>query len=146
MPKGQQTQGVPRQRPVSCRFCRTRKLRCSRDAPCSNCVSRGLHCDLETSTAQRSSESNTLKSDTLQRIQRLERLIGTQRLEPEEDSEQTNSCKSSSIAPSEPHIQHRSAFSPQIQDLANDAARLERLYTGEGPSVSSYKFNNFECL
>ncbi|KAH7039897.1 uncharacterized protein B0I36DRAFT_3200 [Microdochium trichocladiopsis] len=36
----------PRQRPVSCRFCRTRKLRCSREAPCSNCVSRDIHCDL----------------------------------------------------------------------------------------------------
>lgn len=36
----------PRQRPVSCTFCRTRKLRCNRQYPCSNCTSRGVICEL----------------------------------------------------------------------------------------------------
>lgn len=34
----------PRQRPISCKLCRQRKLRCSRVFPCSNCVCRGLEC------------------------------------------------------------------------------------------------------
>ena len=34
----------PRQRPISCQFCRMRKLRCSRIFPCSNCTSRGVTC------------------------------------------------------------------------------------------------------
>src|SRR5687767_3072557 len=38
----------PRQRPVSCVFCRTRKLRCNRQYPCSNCTSRGVICELGT--------------------------------------------------------------------------------------------------
>ncbi|KAF5597533.1 zinc finger transcription factor YRR1 [Fusarium pseudocircinatum] len=37
----------PRQRPVSCNFCRVRKLRCSREFPCSNCTSRGVQCQAQ---------------------------------------------------------------------------------------------------
>ncbi|KAL2415430.1 putative transcription factor lepB [Exophiala dermatitidis] len=35
----------PRQEPVSCQFCRSKKLKCDRQQPCSNCVTRGLPCD-----------------------------------------------------------------------------------------------------
>lgn len=35
-----------RSRPVSCHFCRTKKLRCSRDFPCTNCTSREIACHL----------------------------------------------------------------------------------------------------
>ncbi|BAE56818.1 unnamed protein product [Aspergillus oryzae RIB40] len=34
-----------RQLPVSCQLCRSMKLKCSRDQPCSNCVSRGVTCE-----------------------------------------------------------------------------------------------------
>ncbi|KAM6509473.1 hypothetical protein FALCPG4_017127 [Fusarium falciforme] len=33
-----------RKRPISCHFCRMRKLRCNREFPCSNCTSRGVAC------------------------------------------------------------------------------------------------------
>ncbi|KAF2686189.1 hypothetical protein K458DRAFT_363820 [Lentithecium fluviatile CBS 122367] len=33
-----------RQEPVSCQFCRQKKLRCSRESPCSNCVARNIKC------------------------------------------------------------------------------------------------------
>ncbi|KAH0835327.1 putative Zn(II)2Cys6 transcription factor [Fonsecaea pedrosoi] len=35
----------PRQEPISCQFCRSKKLKCNRQHPCSNCASRGLACD-----------------------------------------------------------------------------------------------------
>jgi hypothetical protein len=35
---------APRQDPVSCQTCRTRKLKCNRQNPCSNCVSRCVDC------------------------------------------------------------------------------------------------------
>lgn len=35
----------PRQRPISCKLCRQRKLRCSRIFPCSNCTCRGVVCE-----------------------------------------------------------------------------------------------------
>ncbi|KAF2717586.1 hypothetical protein K431DRAFT_232806 [Polychaeton citri CBS 116435] len=34
----------PRQEPVSCQLCRSRKLKCSRQQPCSNCEARGVLC------------------------------------------------------------------------------------------------------
>lgn len=34
-----------RQNPVSCSFCRSKKLKCDRVSPCSNCVARGIDCD-----------------------------------------------------------------------------------------------------
>lgn len=45
-PDGRGVRASRQQPPVSCRFCRTRKLRCNREQPCSNCISRGLPCQL----------------------------------------------------------------------------------------------------
>jgi len=44
--KGYHYQPYQRQRPVSCHFCRTRKLRCNRESPCSNCTARDITCHL----------------------------------------------------------------------------------------------------
>lgn len=35
---------LPRQDPVSCQFCRSKKLKCDRRQPCSNCSARGVTC------------------------------------------------------------------------------------------------------
>jgi hypothetical protein len=35
----------PRQEPVSCSFCRSKKLKCDRLSPCSNCATRRISCD-----------------------------------------------------------------------------------------------------
>lgn len=35
-----------RKRPVSCHFCRSRKLRCDRQSPCTSCQTRGVQCTL----------------------------------------------------------------------------------------------------
>lgn len=35
----------PRQVPVSCQLCRSMKLKCNREQPCSNCSSRGITCE-----------------------------------------------------------------------------------------------------
>lgn len=70
-----------RKRPVSCHFCRSRKLRCSRRFPCPNCTSRGIACELYASQpADPQPESvvgdagpNNL--DILARLQRLEDIV-----------------------------------------------------------------------
>ncbi|KAL1303213.1 hypothetical protein AAFC00_006631 [Neodothiora populina] len=44
-PEGSSTAKRRRQDPVSCSSCRGRKLKCSREQPCSNCIARGFECD-----------------------------------------------------------------------------------------------------
>lgn len=39
------TQQRSRQDPVSCESCRKKKLKCSRQHPCTNCTSRGIVCE-----------------------------------------------------------------------------------------------------
>ncbi|CAD6446006.1 66310165-71bb-4297-b1b6-a86131eefc64 [Sclerotinia trifoliorum] len=46
---------VRRQDPVSCQFCRTKKLKCDRKFPCSNCHSRKLSCTSAATSADPSS-------------------------------------------------------------------------------------------
>lgn len=74
----------PRQRPVSCHFCRARKLRCSRVFPCTNCTSRGLPCPealdppslaQPADTQKASSVASIADADVLSRLERLEALL-----------------------------------------------------------------------
>lgn len=70
--------GVSRQRPVSCHFCRSRKLRCSRQFPCSNCSSRGLSCQLYSAhpvAKSRQDASDPRSEEILARLSRLEDLV-----------------------------------------------------------------------
>lgn len=39
----------PRQDPISCQLCRSKKLKCDRRQPCSNCVARGVTCQSQNS-------------------------------------------------------------------------------------------------
>lgn len=42
------TKRNPRQDPVSCQFCRKKKLKCDRQQPCSSCLTRRLQCSFRT--------------------------------------------------------------------------------------------------
>lgn len=72
-----------RSRPVSCQFCRSRKLRCSRQFPCPNCTSRGIPCQIDipsvASTGQIEESPNAspgkFQHDVLARLSRLEELV-----------------------------------------------------------------------
>ncbi|VUC38082.1 unnamed protein product [Clonostachys rosea] len=89
-----------RQRPVSCAFCRVRKLRCSRDFPCTNCASRGRQCPHPTddkdvhqaplNVSALVAAGNTLSPPSsagdgaiLSRLERLEALLATHTKEPQ---------------------------------------------------------------
>lgn len=64
--------------PVSCQSCRSKKLRCNRVQPCSNCTSRGITCQFLLSTRRRGIESpSTIQNNAqiLKRIERLESLV-----------------------------------------------------------------------
>lgn len=74
--------GSSRSRPVSCHFCRSRKLKCSRQFPCDNCTSRAIACHLYPAESRPSSiqdrfdgPSNSLNADLVARIRRLEEIV-----------------------------------------------------------------------
>jgi len=41
---GKETIKFRRQNPISCQFCRSKKLRCDRAQPCANCFARRINC------------------------------------------------------------------------------------------------------
>ncbi|KAF2095028.1 hypothetical protein NA57DRAFT_59782 [Rhizodiscina lignyota] len=64
----------PRQDPVSCQLCRSKKLKCDRRQPCSNCVARGVTCKSQNSTDAVSTATEPLPDNAkiLERLKRLE--------------------------------------------------------------------------
>ena len=130
MPKKHHLQGDSRRRPVSCHFCRSRKLRCSREAPCSNCISRSIRCGLEVTPGASPRKSSHAEPEVIDRLRKLEELLGNQ------DSQLDNSLKHSSES-SSTHAQqvHKSTTSPQIELLDKDVAWLESICGGKDLSV-----------
>ncbi|KAB8239309.1 Zn(II)2Cys6 transcription factor [Aspergillus alliaceus] len=72
----------PRQVPVSCQLCRSMKLRCNREQPCSNCLTRGVACErvpVMSSGAQLAQEQSSaptqIHDNILARLTRLEAIV-----------------------------------------------------------------------
>jgi hypothetical protein len=127
MPKDHQ---APRQRPVSCGFCRRRKLRCSRDAPCSNCVSRGVSCDLEDNIQQTASHSDEFsQSEILERLRRLEQLLAAQ--QPMPTGVQNHAPASKNASSDTCSTPAPANLASQIQSLGQDVALLESIYLSD---------------
>lgn len=73
-----------RKRPLSCHFCRSRKLRCNRQSPCANCESRGIRCTLYSTNAvetpivqapAQGTTSNGANPELMARLLRLEEVV-----------------------------------------------------------------------
>lgn len=69
--------GRNRPDPVSCRSCRSKKLKCDRVQPCSNCTARGITCNFLVPPQRQAETSSTAQSNAelLQRIERLETMV-----------------------------------------------------------------------
>jgi hypothetical protein len=61
--------------PISCQFCRSKKLRCNRVQPCSNCTVRGITCAFIIPPSTQRNEASSSNQALLDRIERLESLI-----------------------------------------------------------------------
>ncbi|KAF5667983.1 zinc finger transcription factor YRR1 [Fusarium circinatum] len=113
----------PRQRPVSCNFCRVRKLRCSREFPCSNCTSRGVQCQAQDPPRASGPSSRPVskraggsvsgggggsggtsstgkEADILSRLERLEALLAERTKETDSNSNSNLNSRTISSAPS----------------------------------------------
>ncbi|KAI0882322.1 fungal-specific transcription factor domain-containing protein [Annulohypoxylon maeteangense] len=62
-------------KPLSCTNCRARKLKCSREYPCSHCQRSGAECIFPTRKRIRKPRKNK-NSELLQRLSRLESIVG----------------------------------------------------------------------
>ncbi|KAF5234023.1 hypothetical protein FAUST_7802 [Fusarium austroamericanum] len=153
----------PRQRPVSCHFCRVRKLRCSRDFPCSNCTSRGVQCQSQdpprltgtgtaTTTApvsrpvaKRGDPPPTdREAEILNRLEKLEALLALRTNQTGSNPPATSIASSSACSSDDvprTRTQTRSsepshALPANVQNLTADALWLERTCLGPKPSDS----------
>lgn len=143
----------PRQRPISCHLCRVRKLRCSRQFPCSNCTSRGVVCQHEgvavtaaaaaAAASQQQVKSPVLKDmstmDLLARLERLESIVATQgreRTEPPPNQRETPKNESERSTHPSPATVSR-PVPPRLQRLTADALQLERTCSDQVLTVSS---------
>ncbi|KAI1455798.1 fungal-specific transcription factor domain-containing protein [Annulohypoxylon moriforme] len=72
-PSQHQHQHQPK--PLSCTNCRARKLKCSREHPCSHCQRSGAECIFPTRKRIRKPRKNK-NSELLQRLSRLESIVG----------------------------------------------------------------------
>ncbi|KAL6359595.1 hypothetical protein LRP88_07016 [Fusarium phalaenopsidis] len=140
----------PRQRPVSCHFCRVRKLRCSRDFPCSNCTSRGVPCrepqdpPRASAPAQRPIAKRTAvgagekekETDILSRLERLEALLAQQNKQPAPESQSSSALPSipEADAPPRPQQDSQLALPLNVQNLTDDALWLDRTCLGQKTS------------
>ena len=130
MPKDQEKQGA-RQRPISCRFCRSRKLRCSRESPCSNCVSRGIRCEVGNPVGSSPEARSSSDAALLERIRKLEDLLEKQNVQQIERTKQ-NFASPYTIPPNP----HNSDVSSQIGSLDSDVAWLQSICSDQDHSVN----------
>ncbi|KAJ4127260.1 hypothetical protein NW768_008888 [Fusarium equiseti] len=151
----------PRQRPVSCHFCRVRKLRCSREFPCSNCTSRGVQCQSQdpprltptaTTTASVSrpiakrgdAPPTDREADILSRLERLEALLAERNSQTDSNTPTASTASSSNygndaVSGTGRQTQPREPPRPlpaNVQNLTADALWLERTCLGPKPSDS----------
>jgi hypothetical protein len=63
--------------PVSCQSCRSKKLKCNRVQPCSNCTARGIHCKFLVRPGGQANTNSTShdNAELLERIARLESMV-----------------------------------------------------------------------
>lgn len=134
-----------RQRPISCQFCRVRKLRCSRQFPCSNCTSRGVPCrepqdplPVPRPAVRKTSSPSSAETDILSRLERLESLLAVRNKEAETAAKQKEpvaaSTGSSPVVVSTPSTS--TPLPPKVQHLTADALFLERTCLGPKLAVS----------
>lgn len=63
---------------VSCQLCRTKKLKCNRAQPCSNCIARGITCTflVPPQRGREAVSSTSSNEQLLRRVEQLESIVG----------------------------------------------------------------------
>ncbi|KAK3687555.1 hypothetical protein B0T22DRAFT_405289 [Podospora appendiculata] len=124
-----------RQRPVSCFFCRSRKLRCSRTQPCTNCTTRGIPCRSDNATSAAAPavpERDPVLLDVLERLRQVEQVVAKQDAVCSAAAAAATANGAAGIAdPMLAQSNLHTVLSPRLRHLNEDVAWLERLSMGQ---------------
>lgn len=148
MPLDKENGRLSRRTPVSCHFCRSRKLRCSREFPCENCSTRGINCQLEVCQPSESSGKKrkldpSEKDDprVLARLRRLEDIVlGKSHAASTSTSSETAIIRDVSL------LQTQANYKQEDRTRTTDAERLEREWFNQTWLVSSWIRTNRTSL
>lgn len=124
--------------PVSCQSCRSKKLKCNRVQPCSNCTARGITCKFLVPPQGETNTTSTSHSTTeiLERIERLESIVLKQTGSAHTPS--THTSDDGYVARQEPRYRSESAMvsvSNIHQKQDQDSRLLENIGTREDSLV-----------
>ncbi|KAE8154889.1 hypothetical protein BDV25DRAFT_147157 [Aspergillus avenaceus] len=120
----------PRQMPVSCQLCRSMKLKCNRERPCSNCVTRGVPCEQAGSvphapptTSPQTSSSDGSKEEILARLKRLEDIVLRSHAARDKDNVPGATAPQSPASPS--YISEGEGVSRWLENVGTRLASVE---------------------
>lgn len=115
IPSSIMKRGRTRPDPVSCQSCRSKKLKCNRIQPCSNCSARGINCSFIAPPQRETETTSTINNlpEILGRIERLESIV-LQNVPVEAYSKD---------ALNDEHRTRRQAFTSDSEDAISDIHR-----------------------
>ncbi|KAF1990270.1 hypothetical protein K402DRAFT_225764 [Aulographum hederae CBS 113979] len=160
-PKGSRTSDALRSQTIaslsqasrSCLACHRRKVKCDKNAPCSNCVQRKMSCQYPDLKAEENMRKPRRAPNMLQRIERLERAVATLadtgKIKPSASRQlsSTPSTTSSSVPPTiyEDHSARQSFDYDNTTEYTEDSTSpnltTEEVSRGPGPEVSFHHIN-----
>lgn len=123
----------PRQDPVSCGFCRSKKLKCDRQQPCSNCAARNLVCDGQSQSSSRNAQA-TADNDNVAILARLKRLEDIVLSQAEQSGPLTGSICAPSVVQSGVSAFPLDYISP-TSEYKNAVCNLEEIGIREDPRI-----------
>ena len=132
--------------PVSCQSCRSKKLKCNRVQPCTNCLARGITCDFLVPPPSSTSQCSTThtNAELLERIERLESIIREKPIHGENLLEHT---LSGNLAGGEKSLHpntHGTLTLNAYEKQETDSRTLENVATREDSLVSDSHLITFK--
>lgn len=136
--------------PVSCQSCRSKKLKCNRSQPCSNCTARGIHCKFLVrpgGQANTNSASHN-NAELLERIARLESIVLKQSESNSLETRSSNTSDHSHTAGQQPVSigSERATVSYIHRERDQESRLLENVGTREDSLVGGSNDSPSQCL
>ncbi|KAJ4243862.1 hypothetical protein NW762_014743 [Fusarium torreyae] len=117
---------APPSRAVSCEFCRLRKLKCNRQFPCSNCLSRGVACpSLRTSSKDQPKVVDSSNDAILSRLDKIEAHLASIANSPTAKGPSSGDVLTVALT-TDINPENHQQLPPVLQKLTEDAFTINR--------------------